>query len=149
MYNHLLAPLDLGFTTLKNRVLMGSMHTNLEEVENGFKRAAVYFAERAKGQVGLIVTGGIAPNKQGVVGMGGAKLTNQEELDNHKLITEAVHNEGGKICMQILHTGRYAYSPDSVAPSAIQSPITPFKPKALTGDEVESTISDFVNCALL
>ena len=149
MYDKMLSPLDLGFTTLKNRVLMGSMHTNLEEIPGGFERAAVYYAERAKGQVGLIVTGGIAPNVEGSVGMGAAKLTNIEEADHHKKITKAVHAEGGKICMQILHSGRYAYHPKGVAPSAIQSPITPFKPRALETAEVWSTIEDYKNCAVL
>jgi 2,4-dienoyl-CoA reductase (NADPH2) len=148
-YNRLLTPLDLGFTTLKNRVLMGSMHTNLEEMENGFERAAVYYAERAKGQVGLIVTGGIGPNPEGVVAMGAAKLTNEKECDQHRLITKAVHKEGGKICLQILHTGRYAYHPQAVAPSPIQSPITPFKPKELTHDEILQTIDDYARCAKL
>lgn len=145
----MLSPLDLGFTTLKNRVLMGSMHTNLEEIPGGFDRAAVYYAERAKGQVGLIVTGGISPNLEGSVGMGAAKLTNEDEAENHKKITKAVHAEGGKICMQILHSGRYAYHPKGVAPSAIQSPITPFKPRALETEEVWQTIFDYKNCALL
>lgn len=149
MYDKMLSPLDLGFTTLKNRVLMGSMHTNLEEIPGGFDRAAVYYAERAKGQVGLIVTGGIAPNLEGSVGMGAAKLTTAEEADQHKKITQAVHKEGGKICMQILHSGRYAYHPKGVAPSAIQSPITPFKPRALETEEVWQTIDDYKNCALL
>lgn len=145
----MLSPLNLGFTTLKNRVLMGSMHTNLEEIPGGFDRAAVYYAERARGQVGLIVTGGISPNLEGSIGMGAAKLTNEEEAEHHKKITTAVHNEGGKICMQILHSGRYAYHPNGVAPSAIQSPITPFKPRALESKEVWQTITDYKNCALL
>ncbi len=149
MYDKLLSPLDLGFTTLKNRVLMGSMHTMLEEVPNGLERAAVYYAERARGQVGLIVTGGIAPNTAGAVGMGAAKMSTLEEANHHKIITEAVHKEGGKICMQILHSGRYAYHPQAVAPSPIQSPITPFKPKELSGEEVEQTIADYVNCAAM
>ncbi|MEM9544919.1 MAG: NADPH-dependent 2,4-dienoyl-CoA reductase [Bacteroidota bacterium] len=149
MYDKMLSPLDLGFTTLKNRVLMGSMHTNLEEIPGGFDRAAVYYAERARGQVGLIVTGGIAPNLEGSVGMGAAKLTTEEEAEQHKKITEAVHKEGGKICMQILHSGRYAYHPKGVGPSAIQSPITPFKPRALESEEVWQTITDYKNCALL
>ncbi|MCB0841492.1 MAG: NADPH-dependent 2,4-dienoyl-CoA reductase, partial [Bacteroidetes bacterium] len=102
MYKKLLSPLNLGFTTLKNRVLMGSMHTMLEETPGGFERAAVFYAERARGQVGLIVTGGISPNEEGCVGPGAAKLTNEKEIAEHKLITEAVHREGGKICMQIL-----------------------------------------------
>ncbi len=149
MYDKMLSPLDLGFTTLKNRVLMGSMHTNLEEIPGGFDRAAVYYAERARGQVGLIVTGGIAPNIEGAVGMGAAKLTTTDEAEHHKKITNAVHAEGGKICMQILHSGRYAYHPQGVAPSAIQSPITPFKPRALETEEVWRTIEDYKTCAVL
>lgn len=149
MYDKMLSPLDLGFTTLKNRVLMGSMHTNLEEIPGGFDRAAVYYAERARGQVGLIVTGGIAPNIEGSVGMGAAKLTTAEEADHHRKITHAVHAEGGKICMQILHSGRYAYHPKGVAPSAIQSPITPFTPRAMETEEVWQTVEDYKNCAVL
>ena len=145
----MLAPLDLGWTTLKNRVLMGSMHTNLEEIPGGFERAAVYFAERAKGQVGLIVTGGISPNSEGCVAAMAAKLNTEEEVAHHKLITSAVHAEGGKICMQILHTGRYGYHPKIVAPSAIQAPINFFKPKELSHEEIEKTIDDYVKCALL
>ena len=148
-FPHLLAPLDLGFTTLKNRVLMGSMHTGLEEARNGFERLAVYFAERAKGQVGLMVTGGIAPNRAGWVAPFGAKLSTRGEVKKHRIVTNAVHEEGGKICMQILHTGRYGYHPFVVAPSAIRSPITPFKPKALSVRGIEKTIQDFVNCAVL
>ena len=149
MYDKLLSPLNLGFTTLKNRVLMGSMHTMLEEIPGGHERAAVFYAERARGQVGLIVTGGIAPNIAGAVGPGAAKLSTPEEAEPHKMITEAVHREGGKICMQILHTGRYAYHKYAVAPSAIRSPITPFTPKELTPDEIEQTIEDYVVCASL
>ena len=149
MYNKLLSPLDLGFTTLKNRVLMGSMHTNLEEVPGGFERMAAYLGERARNHVGLIVTGGIAPNKEGAVAMGGASMLSTEDAEHHKVITEAVHKEGGKICMQILHTGRYAYSTEAVAPSPIQSPITPFKPKELSSDEVWRTVADYAHCALL
>ncbi len=149
MYEKLLSPLGLGFTTLKNRVLMGSMHTMLEEVPGGLERAAVFYAERARGQVGLIVTGGIGPNEEGVVAMGAAAMTTSEEAAKHKVITEAVHREGGKICMQILHTGRYAYHPKSVAPSPIQSPITPFKPREMNSDDIERTISDYVKCAAL
>ena len=149
MYNKLLSPLDLGFTKLKNRVLMGSMHTMLEEVPGGLKRAATFYAERARGQVGLIVTGGIAPNAEGAVGMGAAQMTTKEEADHHKVITDAVHHEGGKICMQILHSGRYAYHPQSVAPSPIQAPISPFKPRELTTDDIQRTINDFINCANL
>lgn len=145
----MLSPLDLGWTTLKNRILMGSMHTNLEEIPGGFERAAVYFSERAKGQVGLIVTGGISPNPEGCVAAMAAKLNTEEEVKHHKLITSAVHAEGGKICMQILHTGRYGYHPKIVAPSAIQAPINFFKPKELSPEEIEKTIDDYVQCALL
>ncbi|HEP8424905.1 TPA: NADPH-dependent 2,4-dienoyl-CoA reductase [Pseudomonas aeruginosa] len=148
-YPKLLSPLDLGFTTLKNRTLMGSMHTGLEEKPNGFERMAAFFAERAKGGVGLIVTGGIAPNEEGGVYSGAAKLTTVEEAEKHKIVTRAVHEAGGRICMQILHAGRYAYSPKSVAPSAIQAPITPFKPAELDDEGVEKQIQDFVNCSVL
>ena len=148
-YPELLKPLDLGFTTLKNRVLMGSMHVGLEEVENGFERMAAFYAERARGEVGLIVTGGISPNERGRPMPWGAKLNTEEEAEHHRLVTAAVHAEGGKIALQILHFGRYAYHPDLVAPSAIQAPITPFAPHALSGEEVEQTIADFVNCAAL
>jgi 2,4-dienoyl-CoA reductase (NADPH2) len=149
LYPHLLAPLDLGFTTLKNRVLMGSMHVGLEEAPNGFARMAEFYAERARGGVGLIVTGGISPNDHGLVFAGGSKLTTQEEVEHHRPITAAVHAEGGKIAMQILHTGRYSYQPGQVAPSAVKSPINPFTPHALTHDEVLQTIEDFANCAVL
>jgi len=148
-YPNLLAPLDLGFTTLKNRTLMGSMHTGLEEKANGFERMAAYFAERARGGVGLMVTGGIGPNDEGGVYSGAAKLTTVEEAEKHKIVTRAVHQADGKICMQILHAGRYAYSPKSVAPSAIQAPINPFKPKELDEDGIEKQIQDFINCSLL
>ncbi|WP_426417892.1 FAD-dependent oxidoreductase [Aestuariirhabdus sp. LZHN29] len=148
-YPHMLAPLDLGFTTLRNRVLMGSMHTGLEESPNGFERLAVFYAERARGGVGLIVTGGIGPNAEGSVAMGAAKMDTEAESDKHKVITEAVHREGGKICMQILHAGRYAYNPKSIAPSAVQAPINPFKPHELTDAEVEQQIEDFARCAQL
>jgi 2,4-dienoyl-CoA reductase (NADPH2) len=148
-FSHLLEPLDLGFTTLKNRVLMGSMHTGLEEEKNGFDKMAAYFAERAKGQVGLIVTGGIAPNREGWVGPFAAKLSTASEAKKHQKITKAVHDEGGKICMQILHSGRYAYHPLAVAPSAIKSPISPFKPRALSGRGVKRTINAYVKCAKL
>ena len=148
-YPHLLAPLDLGFTTLKNRVLMGSMHVGLEEVPGGYERMAAFYAERAKGEVGLIVTGGISPNDDGVTFAGGSKLDSFEEAEHHKVITQAVHDAGGKIAMQILHTGRYSYQPENVAPSAMQAPINPVKPKALSSAEVEQTIFDFVNCAKL
>lgn len=148
-YPHLMSPLDLGFTTLKNRVLMGSMHTGLEERPNGFERMAAYFAERARGGVGLMVTGGIGPNEEGGVYAGAAKLSTPEEAEKHKVVTQAVHEAGSKICMQILHAGRYAYSPKSVGPSAIQAPINPFKPTELDEEGIEKQIADFVNCAVL
>ena len=148
-YPHLLEPLDLGFTTLRNRTLMGSMHTGLEERPKGFERLAEFYAERARGGVGLIVTGGIGPNAEGAVAMGAAKLNTEEEAEEHRVVTEAVHKEGGKICMQILHAGRYAYSPKSVAPSAVQAPINPFKPHELSEEEIEEQIQDFINCAAL
>ncbi len=148
-YPHLLAPLDLGFTTLRNRTLMGSMHTGLEEMPNGFQRMAAFFAERARGGVGLIVTGGVGPNEEGSVRAGAAKLSTAEEAEEHKIVTQAVHEAGGKICMQILHAGRYAYSPKLVAPSAIQAPINPFTPRELDEEGIEKQIQDFVNCARL
>ncbi|WP_302168631.1 NADPH-dependent 2,4-dienoyl-CoA reductase [Streptomyces sp. TBY4] len=148
-YPHLLSPLDLGFTTLPNRVIMGSMHTGLEEHERGFERLAAFYAERARGGAGLIVTGGIAPNDAGRPMEGGARLTTEEEAAEHRVITDAVHAEGGKIAMQILHFGRYAYHKDLVAPSALQAPISPFVPNALTDAEVERTIEDFVRAARL
>jgi 2,4-dienoyl-CoA reductase (NADPH2) len=149
LYPHLLAPLDLGFTTLRNRTLMGSMHTGLEEKPGGFERMAAYFAERARGGVGLMVTGGIGPNVEGGVYSGAAKLSTPEEAEKHKIVTQAVHEAGGKICMQILHAGRYAYSPKSVAPSAIQAPINPFKPRELDEEGIEKQIQDFVTCSTL
>ncbi|MCF5164392.1 NAD(P)-binding protein [Pseudomonas congelans] len=148
-YPHLLAPLDLGFTTLRNRTLMGSMHTGLEERPGGFERMATYFAERARGGVGLMVTGGIAPNEEGGVYDGAAKLTNAEEADRHRIVTRAVHEAGGKICLQILHAGRYAYSRKQVAPSAIQAPINPFTPRELDEEGIEKQIADFVTCSTL
>ncbi|MFJ6934786.1 FAD-dependent oxidoreductase [Streptomyces sp. NPDC101132] len=148
-YPHLLSPLDLGFTTLPNRVIMGSMHTGLEEAERGFERLAAFYAERARGGVGLIVTGGIAPNDRGRPFEGGSRLTTEAEAEEHRAITEAVHAEGGRIAMQILHFGRYAYHADLVAPSALQAPISPFVPHALTDDEVEETVEDFVRAARL
>lgn len=148
-YPHLHAPLDLGFTTLNNRVLMGSMHVGLEEVANGFERMAAFYAERARGEVGLIVTGGIAPNERGRPMQGGAMLVNEREAEQHRKVTQAVHAEGGKIAMQILHFGRYAYHRDLVAPSALRAPINSHVPHALTADEVEQTIEDFVRCAAL
>ncbi|WP_406450367.1 NADPH-dependent 2,4-dienoyl-CoA reductase [Streptomyces sp. NBC_01622] len=148
-YPHLLNPLDLGFTTLPNRVLMGSMHIGLEEAERGFERMAEFYAARARGGVGLIVTGGIAPNEAGRPYEGGAKLTTDAEAAQHAGITAAVHREGGRIAMQILHFGRYAYHQDLVAPSPLQAPISPFQPRALTDAEVEQTIEDYVRAARL
>jgi 2,4-dienoyl-CoA reductase (NADPH2) len=148
-YPHLLEPLDLGFTTLRNRVLMGSMHTGLEESPGGFERMAVFFAERARGGVGLIVTGGFAPNEVGAVIRGGVKLSTPEEAEKHKVVASAVHDAGGKICLQILHTGRYAYNPDQVAPSPIPSPIHGLIPKELSDEEIEEQIEDFARCASL
>ncbi len=146
-YPHLLAPLDLGFTTLKNRVLMGSMHTGLEEAPDGFARMAAFYAERARGGVGLIVTGGVAPNLCGRLEPKASQLTWPWQLAKHRLVTGAVHAEGGKIALQILHAGRYAYHPLSVAPSALRAPITPFKPRALTGWGVQRTIAAYARCA--
>ena len=148
-YPNLLAPLDLGFTILKNRVLMGSMHTGLEESANGFAKMAAFYAERAAGGVGLIVTGGIAPNAVGRGYDSQAMLTSKAEVAAHRQITESVHHLGGKIAMQILHTGRYAFHEQLVAPSAIQAPINVFTPHALTGDEIEIQIADFASCARL
>ena len=148
-YPHLLAPLDLGFTTLANRVLMGSMHTGLEEAPDGYARMAAFYAERAKGGVGLIVTGGIAPNLAGRVEPRASQLSFRWQVGRHRLITDAVHAAGGKIAMQILHAGRYAFHPLSVAPSRLRSPITPFKPRALTGWGVRKTIADYARCAVL
>jgi len=148
-FPHMLAPLDLGFTTLKNRVLMGSMHVGLEEAKDGFQRMAAFYAERARGGVGLIVTGGIAPNDRGRPMPGGAAMTTQAEADKHKVVTQAVHEAGGTICMQVLHFGRYAYHPELVAPSAIKAPISPFRPHALTTEEVAQTVEDYANAAAL
>jgi 2,4-dienoyl-CoA reductase (NADPH2) len=147
-YPNLLAPLDLGFTTLRNRVLMGSMHTGLEDSRDLSKLAA-YFGERAAGEVGLIVTGGFAPNIVGWAKPFAGTLATTGAAKRHRVITNAVHAEGGKIAMQILHTGRYAYHPFAVAPSAIQSPISMFKPRALSTNGVERQIRAFVRCAVL
>ncbi|HMU89463.1 MAG TPA: NADPH-dependent 2,4-dienoyl-CoA reductase [Pseudomonadales bacterium] len=147
-YDHLLAPLDLGFVRLKNRVLMGSMHTGLEEHPDGFRRMAAFYGERARGEVGLIVTGGIAPHISSV-GPRGAKLTTEEEAQRHQIITEAVHREGGLICMQILHTGRYAHHPGLIAPSPIRAPISQFSPRQVSSEEIEEQIEAFVHTAAL
>ncbi len=143
-YPHIFKPLDLGFTSLNNRIIMGSMHTGLEELPNGHERMAAFFAERARGGVGLIVTGGIGPNDEGATHAVTQRLDSDEAVVNHKYVTDAVHKEGGKICMQILHTGRYAYNKDLVAPSPIQAPINPYKPKELSTEEIEKQIQDFV-----
>ena len=148
-YPNLLSPLDLGFVTLKNRVLMGSMHTGLEDRKKDYPRLAAYFAERAAGGVGLIVTGGIAPNIAGWVKPFSSSLIWPWQVNRHKLVTRAVHENGGRICMQILHSGRYGYHPFTVAPSPIRSPITPFKPKGLSSRGVKGQISDFVRSAKL
>ena len=144
----MLEPLDLGFTTLKNRVLMGSMHTGLEEHKEGMGRMAAFFAERARGGVGLIVTGGFGANAETATHAHTNLIQSDEDALKHKVITDAVHAEDGKICMQILSTGRYAFNPNSVAPSAIQAPINPFKPKALDEDGIEKQINDIVQMAV-
>jgi 2,4-dienoyl-CoA reductase (NADPH2) len=148
-YPRLLAPLDLGFTTLPNRVLMGSMHTGLEEAPDGYARMAAFYAERARGGVGLIVTGGIAPNFAGRVEPRAAQLSFPWQVGKHRTITGAVHAAGGRIALQILHAGRYAYHPLSVAPSALRSPITPFRPRGLTRWGVKKSIAAYARCARL
>ncbi|MXG26682.1 NADPH-dependent 2,4-dienoyl-CoA reductase [Streptomyces sp. YIM 132580] len=149
LYPTLLSPLDLGFTTLPNRVLMGSMHIGLEEAERGFERMAAFYAERARGGVGLMVTGGIAPSERACSFPGGAKMTTEAEAEQHREITSAVHAAGGRIAMQILHFGRYAHHPDLVAPSALKAPISGFTPNALTDAEVEETVEEFARAAEL
>ena len=146
LYPHIFEPLDLGFTTLKNRVLMGSMHTGLEETRD-WPRVAAFYAARARGGVALIVTGGMAPNKEGGVFPGAAGLFTDADIENHRTVTDAVHQAGGKIAMQILHAGRYAYSPDCVAPSPVKSPISPFPPKELDEEGIEKQIADMVQAA--
>jgi 2,4-dienoyl-CoA reductase (NADPH2) len=148
-YPHLFAPLDLGHVTLPNRILMGSMHTGLEDKAGDYNKLAAYFAERARGGVGLMVTGGIAPSVRGWLKPFGGRLSMPWHKPRHRKLTDAVHAEGGLICMQILHAGRYGYHPLSVAPSKIKSPITPFTPSALSTRGVEQTVRDFVRCAKL
>jgi 2,4-dienoyl-CoA reductase (NADPH2) len=148
-YPHLLAPLDLGFTTLRNRVIMGSMHTGLEDRFYNYGKLAEFYRERAKGGVGLIVTGGISPNRQGWLLPAGGTMNFLGDIFNHRRVTRAVHEEGGKILMQILHSGRYGYQPFIVSASAKKSPISPFKPKALTERGIEATIKDYARCAKL
>ena len=147
LFPNLFSPLDLGFTTLKNRILMGSMHTGLEEEKDGFPRMACYYAKRAEGGVGLIVTGGVAPNRAGWIAPFSIRLANSSQLGGHQLITDTVHDKGGKICMQILHAGRYGYHPLCVAPSRIKAPINRFRPRELSPRGVKATIKDFVRCA--
>ena len=148
-YPHLLAPLDLGFTTLRNRVLMGSMHTGLEDIGNAHERLAAFYGARAKGGVALIVTGGFAPNQDSIVMRGASILDNEAEAEKHRVITKAVHEHGGKICVQVLHTGRYAYTKQPVAPSPIKAPINPATPREMTEDDIAQTIADFAQCAAM
>ncbi|MGO2088200.1 MAG: FAD-dependent oxidoreductase [Oceanisphaera sp.] len=148
-YPHLLAPLDLGITTLKNRVIMGSMHTGLEEERGGFAKLAAFYAERARGGVGLIITGGIAPNFRGRLLPMAAQLSYCWQRPRHRLLTQAVHNEGGKIALQILHAGRYAFHPFSQAPSAQSAPINPFTPHAMSKRQIRGCIHDFAHTAKL
>ena len=148
-YPHLLAPLDLGFVTLRNRVLMGSMHTGLEEAHDGFAKLAAFYERRARGGVGLIVTGGIAPNFAGRIEPHALQLSFGWQVAKHRPVTDAVHAAGGRIALQVLHAGRYAYHPLAVAPSAIRSPITPFTPRALTGWGIERTLGAYARCARL
>ena len=148
-YPHLLAPLDLGHTTLANRVIMGSMHTGLEDVPGGFERMAAFYAERARGQVGLMVTGGVTPNAEGAFGLSDAEAGADRVDPQHALITRAVREAGGKILMQVLHTGRYGKHENCVAPSAIRAPINSFTPRALTSEEVWRTVDDFAACAAM
>lgn len=148
-YPNLLKPLDLGFTQLKNRVLMGSMHTGLEEEKGGYDKMAAYFAERAKGGVALMVTGGISPNFRGRLAPNSSQLSNRWQVKKHQIITDAVHKEGGKIALQILHGGRYSYHPLNCGPSAVKAPITPFTPKALSKRGIKTTIKHYIRCAKL
>ncbi|OQS36141.1 NADPH-dependent 2,4-dienoyl-CoA reductase [Chromobacterium haemolyticum] len=148
-YPHLLAPLDLGFTTLKNRVLMGSMHTGLEEAPQGFEKMAAFYAERARGGVGLIVTGGVGPNPEGCVAEGASMLADEAEVPHHKLVTDAVHAAGGKIALQILHSGRYSFQEKCVSASPLIAPINFYKPRELSDADIWQTISDFARCARL
>ena len=148
-YPHLFQSLDLGFTQLPNRVLMGSMHLGLEEEKHGLEKLATFYSERAAGGVGLIVTGGVSPNRQGWLLPFAARMSNKKHAKEHQVITEAVHQHQGKICLQILHAGRYGYHPFVVAPSAIKSPINPFKPKAISKRGIVSTINDYINCAAM
>lgn len=147
-YPHMLAPLDLGFTTLKNRVTMGSMHTGLEETGD-WNRVAEFYADRAQGDVALMVTGGIGPNLEGSILPGAAMMTIDKDVENHAIATDCVHEAGGKIAMRILHAGRYAYGPKCVVPSPVKSPISPFPPTELDEDGIQKQINDIVNAAVL
>jgi len=149
IYPNLLQPLDLGFITLKNRILMGSMHTGIEEKKNGFHRLAAFYEARARSGVGLIVTGGVAPNRAGWLAPFSLRLASSSQVQEHRLITQAVHDQGGRICMQILHAGRYGYHPLCVAPSAIKAPINRFRPRELSERGIKATIRDFIRCAEL
>ena len=148
-YPNLFEPLDLGFTTLKNRVVMGSMHTGLEDRFFNYGKLAAYFAERAKGGVAMMVTGGIAPNREGWLTPLGGTLNNHADVVNHRRVTHAVHKHDSKILLQILHSGRYGYQPLVVSSSAIQSPISPFKPRAMSDKRILDTITDYARCAKL
>ncbi len=148
-YPHLLQPLDLGYTQLRNRVLMGSMHTGLEDDPKHFPRLARYLADRARGGVGLIVTGGFAPNVEGWAAPFSGRLASRSAAAQHRPLTSAVQSEGGKIALQILHTGRYAFHPLAVAPSAIKAPISPFRPRELSARGIERQIRAYVRCASL
>src|SRR5688500_14266496 len=147
-YGHLFAPPDLGFTTLPNRIVMGSMHTGLEDRARDYPKLAAYFAARARGGAGLLVTGGIAPNRAGWGYPFAGKLSARSEVARHQLVADAAHAEGRRSCMQILHTGRYAYHPFPVAPTAARAPINRFKPRELSADGVRDQIADFVQCAV-
>ena len=148
LYPHIFKKLDLGFIELKNRIIMGSMHTGLEEIGD-WERISEFYAARARGQVSLIITGGIGPNKEGSVLPGAAMMMNEKDVKNHMISTQAVHNEGGKIVMQILHAGRYAYNDKAVAPSPVKAPISPFTPKELDEEGIEKQISDIAQSAFL
>ena len=142
-YPNMLAPLDLGFTQIKNRVLMGSMHTGLEEEKGGFDKLAAFYEERAKGGVGIIVTGGVSPNLRGRLAPMGSQFNRWWHIKRHKKITDRIKPYDTKICLQLLHAGRYGYHPFSVAPSKIKSPITPFTPTKMSTRQVKSTINDY------
>ncbi|MBL6598780.1 MAG: NADPH-dependent 2,4-dienoyl-CoA reductase, partial [Alphaproteobacteria bacterium] len=148
-FPHLLSPLQVGTTTLKNRILMGSMHTGLEEAPDGYARMAAFYAERARGGVALMVTGGISPNREGRLGLGEGEPAFPEHADRHRVITSAVHEAGGKILLQLLHAGRYSKQEALVAPSAIRAPINKFEPRELSGDDIRRTIEDFADATVL